>query len=204
MPRLYDITWTKPPQLVERYLRVEVDERINAKGEVERPLAGRTIAARRRGTARARASRRSRSACCTPTAIPVHEQMIKAIAARHRAAAHALHQLRGAARDQGIRAHLDDRHQRLCAADRRALPNSLRREFERIEHRCAAAVDAVEWRSDDRRAAAPTADAHHRIGTRGRRRRRAGLGAADRHRRRRSPSTWAAPPPRRRSSRTAR
>ena len=41
MPRLYDITWTKPPQLVERYLRVEVDERINAKGEVERPLAGR-------------------------------------------------------------------------------------------------------------------------------------------------------------------
>src|SRR5215467_8591012 len=39
MPRLYDLTWTKPPQLVERYLRVEVDERINAEGDVERPLA---------------------------------------------------------------------------------------------------------------------------------------------------------------------
>jgi N-methylhydantoinase A len=39
MPRLYDLSWTKPPPLVERYLRVEVDERVNAKGEVERPLA---------------------------------------------------------------------------------------------------------------------------------------------------------------------
>jgi N-methylhydantoinase A len=39
MPRLYDLSWTKPPPLVERHLRVEVDERIDAKGAVERPLA---------------------------------------------------------------------------------------------------------------------------------------------------------------------
>jgi N-methylhydantoinase A len=38
MPRLYDLGWTKPPPLVERYLRMEVDERVNAKGEIERPL----------------------------------------------------------------------------------------------------------------------------------------------------------------------
>ena len=38
MPRLYDLSWTKPPPLVERHLRVEVDERIDAKGEVERPF----------------------------------------------------------------------------------------------------------------------------------------------------------------------
>ena len=38
MPRLYDLTWEKPPMLVERALRLEVDERINARGEVERPL----------------------------------------------------------------------------------------------------------------------------------------------------------------------
>src|SRR5690606_31151872 len=38
MPRLYDLTWQKPPPLVERYLRVVVDERINVHGEVERPL----------------------------------------------------------------------------------------------------------------------------------------------------------------------
>jgi N-methylhydantoinase A len=38
MPRLYDIGWTKPPPLVERALRLGVDERINAAGEVERPI----------------------------------------------------------------------------------------------------------------------------------------------------------------------
>src|SRR5438094_10331285 len=38
MPRLYDISWTKPPPLVERYLRRVVDERIDAKGRVERAL----------------------------------------------------------------------------------------------------------------------------------------------------------------------
>ena len=39
MPRLYDLAWEKPPELVERYLRVEVDERIDARGAVVRPLA---------------------------------------------------------------------------------------------------------------------------------------------------------------------
>src|SRR5712692_6513075 len=38
MPRLYDMSWTKPPPLVERRLRVEVDERINAQGGIDRPL----------------------------------------------------------------------------------------------------------------------------------------------------------------------
>ncbi len=34
MPRLYDLTWEKPPPLVPRYLRLEVGERINARGQV--------------------------------------------------------------------------------------------------------------------------------------------------------------------------
>ena len=38
MPRLYDLTWEKPPALVERRLRAEVDERIDAAGRVQRPL----------------------------------------------------------------------------------------------------------------------------------------------------------------------
>ena len=38
MPRLYDLTWTKPPALVERYLRQVVDERIDAQGDVQRAL----------------------------------------------------------------------------------------------------------------------------------------------------------------------
>ena len=38
MPRLYDIAWEKPPPLVERYLRRVVDERIDARGHIERAL----------------------------------------------------------------------------------------------------------------------------------------------------------------------
>ena len=38
MPRLYDLTWTKPPPMVERYLRKVVDERIDTRGNVERAL----------------------------------------------------------------------------------------------------------------------------------------------------------------------
>src|SRR4030095_3328364 len=38
MPRLYDLTWTKPPALVDRYLRQVVDERIDAQGNVQRAL----------------------------------------------------------------------------------------------------------------------------------------------------------------------
>jgi len=44
MPRMYDIGWTKPAPLVERYLRKVVDERINAAGEIERALDARDAA----------------------------------------------------------------------------------------------------------------------------------------------------------------
>ena len=39
MPRLYDLAWTKPPPLVERCLRVTVDERISFSGEVIKALS---------------------------------------------------------------------------------------------------------------------------------------------------------------------
>ena len=38
MPRLYDLAWQKPAPLVERYLRLELDERINSRGAIVRPL----------------------------------------------------------------------------------------------------------------------------------------------------------------------
>ena len=38
MPRLYDLTWTKPPRMVERYLRQVVDERVDHKGNIEKAL----------------------------------------------------------------------------------------------------------------------------------------------------------------------
>lgn len=39
MPRLYDLGWTKPQPLVERYLRQVVDERVDHTGRIERALA---------------------------------------------------------------------------------------------------------------------------------------------------------------------
>ncbi len=46
VPRLYDLTWEKPPPLVERALRLEVDERLDHTGAVLRPLdEGSAIAA---------------------------------------------------------------------------------------------------------------------------------------------------------------
>ena len=38
MPRLYDMAWEKPPPLVPRYLRRVVDERVDHRGDIERPL----------------------------------------------------------------------------------------------------------------------------------------------------------------------
>ena len=38
MPRLYDLHWEKPPPLIPRYLRAEVDERVDASGGIMRPL----------------------------------------------------------------------------------------------------------------------------------------------------------------------
>ncbi len=38
IPKLYDLTWQKPQPLVERYLRLEVDERMTWRGEVHTPL----------------------------------------------------------------------------------------------------------------------------------------------------------------------
>src|ERR1700736_6596191 len=38
MPKLYDLAWTKPAPLVERYLRQVVDERIDHRGQIDRAL----------------------------------------------------------------------------------------------------------------------------------------------------------------------
>lgn len=43
MPRLYDLKWEKPPALVERYLRLEVEERLDEKGNVLIPLKDKDV-----------------------------------------------------------------------------------------------------------------------------------------------------------------
>src|ERR671934_2512281 len=77
MPRLYDIGWTKPPPLVERYLRKVVDERVSASGEIERAL---DPADAERAVNELLTERVEAIAVCLlhSYANPIHEQAIKA------------------------------------------------------------------------------------------------------------------------------
>jgi N-methylhydantoinase A len=81
MPRLYDLTWQKPPPLVERYLRVVVEERINANGDVEQPL---DPADAERAVDALLAEGVEAIAVCLLHAYanPVHEQMIQEVITR--------------------------------------------------------------------------------------------------------------------------
>ena len=81
MPRLYDLSWTKPPPLVERHLRVEVDERINAKGEVERPL-GEADAARAIEKLVAQGVEAIAVCLIHSYLSPLHERLVKQVAER--------------------------------------------------------------------------------------------------------------------------
>jgi len=81
MPRLYDLTWQKPPPLVERYLRVVVEERINSNGDVEQPLNP-ADAERAVGALLAEGVEAIAVCLLHAYANPVHEQMIQAVIAR--------------------------------------------------------------------------------------------------------------------------
>ena len=84
--------------------------------------------------------------------------------------------VRGAAGDQGVRAHLDDGDQRLCHADRRHLPAGAAQGARRRRHPGPPAADAVERRPDHRWGRGRAADEHHRIRSGRRRGRRPGAG----------------------------
>jgi N-methylhydantoinase A len=81
MPRLYDLRWEKPPALVDRYLRLEVDERLDEKGNVLIPLKDDDV---ERVLDRLMAEGIEALAICLLHAYvnPAHEIRIKEIAAR--------------------------------------------------------------------------------------------------------------------------
>jgi N-methylhydantoinase A len=81
MPRLYDIAWTKPEPLVERYLRRVVDERIDHKGKIERALE-RADAERQVSALLAEKVEAIAVCLINSFANPIHELMIKEIVAR--------------------------------------------------------------------------------------------------------------------------
>ncbi|HEX5319261.1 MAG TPA: hydantoinase/oxoprolinase family protein [Stellaceae bacterium] len=80
MPRLYDMSWTKPVPLVERRLRVEVDERIDAQGRIDRPLDEASVERAARFLV---AEGVEAAAVCLLHSYqnPVHEQRVKEIVA---------------------------------------------------------------------------------------------------------------------------
>jgi N-methylhydantoinase A len=81
MPRLYDVGWTKPEPLVERYLRQVVDERVDHRGAIERPLD--PVDAERAVNALLAEEVEAVAVCLINSfANPAHELMIKDIVAR--------------------------------------------------------------------------------------------------------------------------
>src|SRR5262245_2390311 len=81
MPRLYDLAWDKPVPLVERFLRHEVSERVDAHGLVETPLDPAEV---ERVLAKLRGDGIEALAVCliNSYANPTHEEQIKAIVTR--------------------------------------------------------------------------------------------------------------------------
>jgi N-methylhydantoinase A len=75
MPKLYDLHWDKPVPLIERYLRLTVEERIDAAGEITTPLAREEVEA---AVKRLLAEKVEGIAVCllNSYANPVHEKMV--------------------------------------------------------------------------------------------------------------------------------
>ena len=81
MPRLYDLTWEKPPTLVERRLRLEVNERIDAQGVVQQALADADVE-RALDTLLGLGIEALAVCLLNAWANPVHEERIKALVQR--------------------------------------------------------------------------------------------------------------------------
>lgn len=72
-PQMYDLFWEKPPPLVERYLRLELDERMGADGSVVKGIAERDLEEIRNFLARERVE--SVAVCLLHSyAFPQHEK----------------------------------------------------------------------------------------------------------------------------------
>ena len=111
--------------------------------------------------------------------------------------------VRGAARDQGIRAHLDRGGERLSSAGDARLSLQARRAPCRHRRHRAGAGDGLQRRDDRNWHGARPAGVRGRLRTCRRRRGRRAARSCRSARATSSSSTWAARPPRRRSSRAA-
>ena len=173
MPRLYDLTWEKPPPLVERRLRLEVDERIDAQGEVQSAARPTPTSS---GALDALLGRGHRGARGLP-AQRLRQPRPRGARSRRLRASAALPglplccQQRGAAGDPRVRADLHHRHQRLRAAGRAPLPARAAGGLDG-DRACAAPLLIMQSNGGlmTAEAAADAGRAHHRVRPGGRRR----------------------------------
>ena len=192
MPRLYDMSWTKPPPLVER--RSDRGRRAGQRaGRDRRPLDEASVERAVRFLAGGGRGDRGVPAALLPQ--PGARAAGQGDRAAPRAANRAVRQRRGVAGHQRIRAHLDDGHQRLCPADRRAIPEPADRRGRAQRYRAPPLLMQSNGGLTTAKAAAVTpmhiiesGPAAGVVGVQALTRR---IGIP-----RRSRSTWAAPPPR--------
>ena len=122
---LYDLFQDAPGVLIPRRRRFEISERIGADGQVVTPLADAEIDGL---IAAIKVCARQAVAVSLLFSFlnPEHERRLASAAARRAAGHPRLPLLRGAARDQGVRAHQHDGGVRLRRADPRLLPGQAR------------------------------------------------------------------------------
>ena len=121
IPVQYDFAWEKPRPLVARERRLEVDERINARGEVERTLDPQQV--RRTVEQLLERGAEALAVCLLNSyANPVHEREIGALLDRHFPAIPHTLSTDVVPGDRRVRAHQHHRHQRLSAAVGAFLP----------------------------------------------------------------------------------
>ena len=108
-PEMYNIDWVKPPALVERYLRLEADERLDAEGGVVKVLDTASVEG---AIARLRAEKVESVAVCLLNSFvnPVHERRIGELRAQAPARRVGIAFLRRSARSEGIRTDKHYRH----------------------------------------------------------------------------------------------
>ena len=125
--QLYDLQIEKPAPLVPRSLHpARSTERVLVDGEVLTPLDEADCAARRPRAAPARGRRRSPSASSTPTSNPAHERRAAEIVREEAPDVAVSLSSRGLADVPRVRAHVDDRRQRLRDDRGARLPRAAR------------------------------------------------------------------------------
>jgi N-methylhydantoinase A len=162
IPKLYDLTWQKPQPLVERYLRLEVVERMNHRGEVHTPLDDDSVVTAVKELKRLGAE--SIAVCLLNSyANPTHEravrEIVRAVAPEIEVtiSSDVLAEMREYERTSTtvINAYLMPGGAPLCRRPRpHVTPTGLR---------CSPSPNAVQRRRHDRGARLRAADAYHRV-----------------------------------------